>query len=440
MRAAAPGRKRGPALGMSRPLPSRCWDPVLGRRITALWWRVTVKRQLRHTPAVGVGEGSSAGSASSMVARRDRALAGLRWRGLGEGGVATAAVALAWALVLGDAARGAPEGLRSLVFAGSPFLLIAGLHARTSGYLHTRQRLALLPRPIRGDEHWRLARGRHRRGFAWVVILGIVAILAAAASVCPLWVTLSLLGDLLWVLLFAALIEPLSAGLAAWLGRRFAEGSTAAELQRTLASGWTAPEAAVHLYVPALGVALALALAMPGQLAMELRGPSVATLPFLGLPLALGLALRLLAPQLYGVGLWEAAPRIHEISRTLAGPPCPPAAPSWIAALPGPLRLDLLQLLRLRSLLWVRLAAVLAAAVWVASAERASAPVFAAGLVALSLWLGPFIALHRQQGRRQQLLGALPLDLRGRSGAPARGTLLLAGLPPLALLIAGLLR
>ena len=353
--------------------------------------------------------------------------------------MATAAVALAWTLVLGDGARGAPEGLRSLVFAGAPFLLLAGLHARTSGYLHSRQRLALLPRPIRGDEHWRLARGRHRRGFAWVVLFGVAAILLAAAPVTPLGLTLSLLGDLAWVLLFAGLVEPVSAGLAAWLGRRFDEGSTAAELQRTLASGWTAPEAAVHLYVPALGVALAVALAMPGQLAMELRGPNVATLPFLALPLTIGLGLRLLAPRLYGVGLWEAAPRIHEISRTLAGPPRPPAAPSWIVALPGPLRLDLLQLQRLGSLLWVRLAAVLAAAAWVASADRATAPVFAAGLVALSLWLGPFIALHRQQDRRQQLLGALPLDARGRSGALAKGTLLLAGLPPLVLLIAGLL-
>lgn len=402
-------------------------------------WNVTVGGQLRHTAGVDVGEGLSAGSAIHSAASRDRAIAGLRWRGLGEGGVATAAVALAWALVLGDGARGAPEGLRSLVFAGAPFLLLAGLHARTSGYLHSRQRLALLPRPIRGEEHWRLARGRHRRGFAWVVLFGALAILLAAAPVAPLSITLSLIGDLAWVLLFAALVEPMSAGLAAWLGRRFDGGSTASELQRTLASGWTAPEAAVHLYVPALGIALALALAMPGQLAMELRGPSLANLPFLALPLAVGVGLRLLAPRLYGVGLWEAAPRIQEISRTLAGPPRPPAAPSWIVALPGPLRLDLLQLLRLRSLLWVRLAAVLAATAWIVGGERASAPELAGGLIALSLWLGPFVALHREKGRRHQLLGALPLDARGRSGALSAGTLLLGGLPPLLLLLAALL-
>ncbi len=395
-----------------------------------------------------VEDGLSAGSAKLPGSPRSRAIAALGWRGLGEGGVATAAVALAWALLLAESARGASEGLRSLVFAFVPFLVLAGLHARISGYLHSRQRLALLPRPIAAREHWRLALGRHRRGFVWVVLFGVAAIVlglglgvgggAAAAESAELG--LILIGDLLWELLFAALVEPLIAGLSAWLGRRFDESSHAAELQRTLASGWTAKEAAVHLYVPALGVALAVALAMPGQLAVELRGPTSAALPFLALPLLVGIGLRLLAPRLYGVGLWEATPRIHEVSRTLDGPPRPTAAPAWSASLPPPMRIELLQLLRLRSLLGVRLVAVVGAAVWIGRAEVLSAAAYAAGMIALSLWLGPFVALHRQQERRRQLMGALPVGERSRQGAMSVGTLLLGGGPAMALLLVALLR
>lgn len=379
--------------------------------------------------------GGAADVTSRQAATRRHALAPLRWRGLGQGGLATAAVAAGWALVLAGAAAGPPETLRSLGFIGGPFLLLAGLHARLAGYLHSRQRLDLLPRPLAAAEHWRLATIRHRRGLLWPALLGPAAIGVGVGLTARPAVMLGLLGDLVWLLVIAALVEPLIAAVAAYYGRRFAADSRAAELQRSLSGGWTPAEATVHLYAPALGIAAAAALAMPGQLALELRGATVESAPLLAIPLVLAIVGRAVAPRIYGVGVWEATPRLHEAVRTLAGPPRPAPAPTWCARLPAVVRLDLLQLLRLRSWLWFRLAAVSVAALWFATRAPTPGPIeLALGLLAAALWAPPFLALARQRRLRARLLGALPIPAAQRRGHPSAAALGFAVVPPLALL------
>ncbi len=371
--------------------------------------------------------------------RRTRALRSLGRGGSARGALATAAIAAIWAFVLADAAGGSGKSLHTISFAGAPFLLLAGLHSRSAAYMHSPGRLALLPAPVQAQEHWRLASAQHRRALLWVPVLGIAAILIGVARQSAWMVTLSLVISLLWVLLMAALIEPLIAGVSAWLGRRLPIESSGRELQRTLAAGWTAPEAAVHLYAPALGIALAVALAMPLQLALEIQGMTGAALPFAIVPLAIAIGLRLVALRLYSVGIWEAVPRIHEISRTLAGAPHPSPRASWTRVLPGLLRLDLLQLQRLGALLWIRLVAILGVTIWIVRANIRSAPLLALAAVTVALWLSPFHALHRQRQLRARLLAALPIGALARRGAPSPLIVLLGALPPLLLVLAILL-
>ena len=108
---------------------------------------------------------------------------------------------------------------------------------------------------------------------------------------------------------------------------------SAARSSATSAGGWTTPEAVVHLYAPAFFLALATALAMPGQLSWErwLDGnPAGAGSWIAGLlPLAVAIGLRALAPRQYGRGLWESVPWLAEATRTLAGPPQPEPTPAW---------------------------------------------------------------------------------------------------------------
>ncbi|MEZ4454716.1 MAG: hypothetical protein R3B09_35025 [Nannocystaceae bacterium] len=126
--------------------------------------------------------------------------------------------------------------------------------------------------------------------------------------------------DFAWLCAFAALIEPTIPAIAAWLGRRFAGDGAATSIQRSLAAGWSAPEAAIHLYAPALGIGLAALLAMPGQLALEHRGAAPSALPWPSgrWPSPPRSAW---SPSFYACGLWEAALRVfHESIRSLAGP------------------------------------------------------------------------------------------------------------------------
>ena len=335
-------------------------------------------------------------------------------------GLLAALVAAAlWGLLLTGAAAAPLPAQRSLLFTTSPLLFLPGLHRRLEGYLHAPERLRHLPHPLAPAAHWRSARAGHRRGVLLALFAGQLALtLAARASSLPAADHRALAGDLLWITLLVALVEPVIPALAALGGRRFPPSHPLAAAQHQLGGGWTTPEAVVHLYAPALGLALGLALAMPGQLALERYGLAAPALPWLAAPLALALLLRLAAPLAYAHGLWEAVPRLHEAIRTLAGPPRPEHAPAWLRHLPPALRLDLIQLGRLSPLLGLRLALLLA---WA---------------VVLRLRAAPPPPLLRQRPARRRLLASLPISASLRAGRPALATWALLLAPPL---LAGLL-
>jgi hypothetical protein len=242
-------------------------------------------------------------------------------------------VAALWSGVMAMAADAPIATQRSLVFLGGPLLLLSSLHARLSGFLHAPERMRLLPLPIAEQRHWQSAVRMQVRAFGIVVLLGIAGLMLALGDV-------GLAAEFTWLAVFAFLLEPASAATAAYLGRRFPEHGRAHELQRSLGGGWTTPEAVVHLYAPALFLALATALAMPGQLSLErwLDGHPLTSGAWAAalLPLLVAIGLRALAPRHYRLGMWEAVPWLSEATRTLAGPPLPESTPGWATKIPDP--------------------------------------------------------------------------------------------------------
>ena len=350
------------------------------------------------------------------------------------GALASALAAAVWSLPLAAAAQAPLTSQRSLLFASAALLYLPGLHRRLDGYLHAPERLRLLPLPLAPAAHWRAAHGAHLRGVVIATAAGLLALALAllGAGAAPTALA-ALVGDLLWIALMVAVIEPVIPAVAAWGGRRFPADTPASAAQRQLGGGWTAPEAVIHLYAPAFGLGLGLGLAMPGQLALERHGLTAPALPWLLAPLAVALALRLAAPALYARGLWEAIPRLHEATRTLAGPPLPEHAPALLGRLGWALRLDLLQLLRLAPLVGLRLALLVVWTAVVLFRDAAPDPPALALLTALTaLWLAPLATLRRQRALRRHLLGALPIPASQRSGALAPATWLLLLTPPFA--------
>lgn len=340
-------------------------------------------------------------------------------------------VAAGWSAVLAMAGELATQ--RSLVFLGGPLLLLAGLHARLFGYLHAPERLTLLPLAIDPLRHHAEALHRHRPGLAISLGLGLAAIVAGALSGGGAWArALGLAGEFAWLGAFAWLLEPAIAGASAWLGRRFPSESRGHELQRSLGGGWTTPEAVVHLYAPALGLALAAALAMPGQLGIERwldEGQlSHAQLALGAVPLALALGLRLASPRLYAAGLWEAVPWLAEATRTIAGPPRPEPSPAWLGLVRDPwLRLAVVQFLRLTPLPMLRLLGLVGFGAWLAVREAAlTGPSLAALLALVGLWWVPAGIVRRQSAARARLAAALPLGESRRHGEVGSGLALLS--------------
>ncbi|WAS98799.1 hypothetical protein [Nannocystis punicea] len=332
--------------------------------------------------------------------------------------VAPLVLAAAWSIALANE----PEltAQRGLVFAGGPFVLLAGLHARLGGYLHAPERERLLPLPIEPARHFQAARPAHRRGLALTIVAGIGAIAAATlpdVARCG-W----LLADFLWLALAAILIEPGIAGVAAYAGRRFPPGHWITEAQRFGAGGWTAEEAAVHLYAPALGVGLATLVAMPGQLTLaRLAERGAATSQhwtLLAAPMLAALIVRVTAGRLYAAGLWEAVPWLAEATRRLAGTGLPAPRPGFVAHMHNPvLQLGTTQLLRLCPLMRLRLVALLLASGWLAvRAGPPDAPRIALWCALAALWLSPLQVLARERRRNAALLASLPLPAPERSG------------------------
>ncbi|MCY1062115.1 hypothetical protein [Nannocystis sp. SCPEA4] len=332
--------------------------------------------------------------------------------------VAPLVLAAAWSIALANE----PElaGQRGLVFAGGPFVLLAGLHARLGGYLHAPERERLLPLPIEPARHFQAAHRAHRRGLALTIAAGAGAI--ATVTLPDVLRCGWLLADFLWLALAAILIEPAVAGVAAYAGRRFPANHWIAEAQRFGAGGWTNEEAAVHLYAPALGIGLATLVAMPGQLTLarlaERGGATSQHWTLLAAPMLAAVAVRLAAGRLYAAGLWEAVPWLAEATRRLAGTGAPAPRPAFAARLPNPtLQLGVTQLLRLCPLLRLRLVALLLASGWlVFRPVPPDAPRIALWCALAALWLSPLQVLARERRRNAALLAALPLPAPERSG------------------------
>lgn len=332
--------------------------------------------------------------------------------------VAPLLIAALWSMALaGEPSLAAQRGL---VFAGGPFVLLAGLHARLGGYLHARERERLLPLPLAPAAHFAAARPEHRRGLALAIACGLGAIAAATAREPARMAWLA--ADFAWLGLAALVVEPAIAGVAAYAGRRFPEGHWIAEAQRVGGGGWTSAEAAIHLYAPALGLGVAMLVAMPGQLTFaRLAEQGAATSrhwALLAAPMLIALGLRLAAGRLYAAGLWEAVPWLAESTRRLAGSAVPPERPVFVARIENPtLQLALTQLLRLCPLLGLRLLALAGASVWlVARAPAPDAPALALWCALAALWLSPLRVLARERRRNAALLCALPLPAPERSG------------------------
>lgn len=340
------------------------------------------------------------------------------------------AAVIAWGIFSFAAAEESLAMRRGLVFASGPLILLAGLHARLFGFLHAPERMRLLPLPLPARAHWRSATREHGPGLLWSGVLGCAAVgLSGGDSAGALAV------EFAGFVVMAALVEPAIAGAAALLGRRFEDGSSLADLQRSAGGGWTTPEAVVHLYAPALGLGLAALLALPGQLTWErwVDGKALeaqhVTLSLV--PVAIGVGLRLAAGWAYAQGLWEAAPRLAEATVTLAGPPTPEHEPAWLRIL-GPRmspwsRLMATQFWRLAPLPGLRLGAVLGlAVVFALRGDPPGVVGVALAAVAVGIWAAPLGPMLRQRHARARLAGSLPLPAGPRQGRGRSAALLFA--------------
>jgi hypothetical protein len=348
-----------------------------------------------------------------------------------------------WSLVLFAAADVGIGMRRSLVFVGGPLVLLAGLHARLTGYLHAPSRQTLLPLPLPPVRHFAAARHRHLRGLLVTLGVGSIAVVVGCVSGGFDAIELGLVLDWAVLAALAVVVEPLVPAVSALLGRRFEPESTARHWQERLGGGWTLPEAVVHLYAPALGIGLAAALAMPAQLAIDRSFDALAVPDWLwgasALAVAAGVAGFAVSPRIYARGVFEAVPFLAEATRTLAGPPVPEATPRWIAALRDPvLRLLVLQFWRETPVPTLRLLVVLGAAAWVGLAGLPSAPHAALLLAACLLWLVPAQSIARAREIRARLFATLPLPERVREGGHPRATALLFAPAAVGLVVLGL--
>jgi len=351
-----------------------------------------------------------------------------------------ALVAALWATLL-RVTDPAALGLRqTLVALGGPTVLLAGLHARCFGYLHAPHRERALVLPIPGAEHFAAARRQHRRAWWRSFAVGTVALGLALGTDLRTPTGLGLLADWCVFVVIAMGVEPWIPAVGAALGRRFPQGSPITALQRSMGGGWTLPEAVIHLYAPALGLGVAMALALPGQLAIDRFAQGLSVPQGLVIAALLGVLLGTLAtplaPHLYARGVFQAVPFLSEAQKTLAGPAVPEPSPVWLRALPTPgLRLWALQFVRLTPVPTLRLLLLVVAVplAW----KSPSLPLGLALVGAASLlWLLPARAVARLRPARRRWLAALPVAPALREGRnPAAQALL--GLPvALALLVA----
>ncbi len=354
-----------------------------------------------------------------------------RWdRGHWADWVVPAVVASLWAVLLAASADVGLATRRGMVFIGGPVLLLSGLHARITGYLHAPSRAQLLVLPLPPAAHFEAARSRHLRGLAETLGLGTMAVLAGLVPTSGWEGALHLALDWAALAVIAGLFEPMIPAASAAMGRRFEPETWADDLQQRASGGLTLPETAVHLYAPALGVGVAAAAAMPLQLAFDLSADGMAVPAGLwaagGLAVALAAIAYVAAGSVYAKGIFEAVPFLAEATRTLAGPPVPEPTPGPIARLRDPvLRLLVLAFWRETPAPTFRLLVLGGATALVALASSISPAHVAVWVAGVLLWVVPATALSRSRPLRARLLATLPLPPAQRSGTHPRATALL---------------
>lgn len=327
---------------------------------------------------------------------------------------------------------------RGYIFAIGPLFLLAGLHARLAAYLHNPARFRLAPLPVHPHRHWRCSWPQHLGGLLWAGICGLAGVATGSlASGVGLHQSAALMADLGLLLIHALLLEPLIPAACAYLGRRFSTDSSIGSAQRYLGGGWTAPEITVYLYAPALGLALAAALAMPGQLALAKvwAGSSWSSmyLQLLGVPLVVSLVLRMVAKHPYSRGYFEAVARLHESVRSLSGPPLARPLPGWLAALARrrtPTTAIALRLCaRCTPALSLRLGILVVWATWAVASTTPALAVWALGAVCAGLWSLPFGRVWAAWAQFQRSTPGLPLARKSWARA-RRGVWTFCLVPP----------
>ncbi len=316
-------------------------------------------------------------------------------------------------------------GTRStMIFVLVPMLSMSGVFARSRGYLHARERTTLISFPIAAQEHLRAAVRLNLQGLAYVAALSLLAVLGTAALQGLAPEILARQGmECALLFICAAGLEPLVFAIGADLGRDFDEQDPRGILQRQISGGWTAPQAAIHLYTPAASVLGAAALAMVPQLAVasafEGQRVSAAAIGMAAiLPAAVLLAAVAWTQRIYERGYFEAVPWLMQSVRTLAGPPVPEALPPWITAIRHPVRrLLLLQWLRLTPVPRLRVVLLLLWIGWaITRGAVLSAPAIAVGVCLTMVWLVPNRALAREARQRMRALGHLPVPSTASEG------------------------
>ena len=339
----------------------------------------------------------------------------------------------------------APQDLPLAMLISGTLLLAGSASRRLLGFLHAKTRLTHLSLPLPAQLHWRDAVVYYllhllRSGSAGGLALVIAWLCAVDRDSLEVWHAVQT-AALVWavLLLHCACVEPFAAAIAAVLGRRVGAESAAREWQAWLSGGWTVPEAAVHLYTPALGLALACAATVPIEVALsaDVLGSHALhqrQLMWL-LPIALLMGLRMVAGWIYCRGMFIATPTLHEVLRLLGGHATPSRPPQWIRWVAHPLyRVLALQAWRLVPACTLRLIALLLITVWIAVRPTLTPVSLALALLCLLLWWTPVFRLRLAVARLLQHHSALPLSLP-RTGTVISALALGPSLPLLAALV-----
>lgn len=325
--------------------------------------------------------------------------------------------------VLASHASESDQAIRNLLFLGGPLILFSGIHDRICSFIHADERYLLLHNPIESQDHWRQAMQSFSRQLAFIAVAGTATIVASQflhpdpGDVLQQTIQgLIYASEWLWLCLFVGLLEPIGCAFAALAGRRYSGSSWVSEMQHTLSNGWTTPEATIHLYAPAVSLATATLLALPGQLTLaRLFTESDIQTRYLSAsltPLIIAIFLRFFwAPHAYYKNVWYAVPWLEEARKSLGDFDQASPVPIWIRQIRDPVfKLIAIQWLRLTPLPHLRLLALLGYSIWLFFDQSSPSLIdVSIGSILIAWWILPTHKVFSQKKRISQLCSPLPL-------------------------------